>query len=173
VTLRRALLILSLAAIVAMCIEPHLLQLPFVDRGPYARAMAVFPDRQWPQYPRFLEGVRAHTRPGDTIAVVVPAMGWDEGYSYAYYRASYFLTGREVLPLVDPENRRFPQNFRAARYVAAFGTTLRVPADVVWRGEGGALLKPIWSATAMPPLSVSPNQSGGMAAALQNPGIRR
>ena len=138
-TLRRALLILSLAAIVAMCIEPRLLQMPFVDRGPYARALAVFPDRQWPQYPRFLEGVRAHTRPGDTIAVVVPAMGWDEGYSYAYYRASYFLTGREVLPLVDPENRQLPQNFRAARYVAAFGMTLRAPADVIWRGEGGTL----------------------------------
>lgn len=138
-TLRRALLLLSLATIVAMCIEPRLLQMPFVERGPYARALAVFPDRQWPQYPQFLEGIRAHTRPGDTIAVVVPAMGWDEGYSYAYYRASYFLTGREVLPLVDPENRQLPQNFRGARYVAAFGVTLRAPADVVWRGDGGTL----------------------------------
>ena len=140
-TFRRALTIFSLAALVAMCIEARLLQMPFVDRKPYARALVVFPDRQWPRYPRFLEGVRAHTKPGDTIAVVVPAMGWDDGYSYAYYRASYFLTGREVLPLVTPENGRLPQNFRAARYVAAFGVRLRVPAEVVWQGEGGALVR--------------------------------
>ena len=124
-----------------MCIETRLLQIPFVDRKPYMRAMALYPDRRWPQYPRFLDGVRAHTKPGDTIAVVVPAMGWDDGYSYAYYRASYFLTGREVLPLVDPQNGRIPPNFRAARYIAAFGVTLRVPADVIWQGEGGALVR--------------------------------
>jgi hypothetical protein len=141
VTLRRALTILSLAAIVALCTDVRRLQMPFIDREPYSRALAIFPDRQWPQYPRFLAGVRAHTRPGDTITVVMPAMGWDDGYSYAYYRASYFLTGREVLPLVDRQNGRLPQNFRAARYIAAFGVTLRVPADVVWQGEGGALLR--------------------------------
>jgi hypothetical protein len=141
VTLRRALTFLSLAAIVAMCVEARLLQLPFVDRKPYARALVVYPDRQWPQYPRFLDGVRAHTQSGDTIAVVVPAMGWDDGYSYAYYRASYFLTGREVLPLVNPQNGRIPPNFRAAKYIAAFGVRLRVPADVVWQGQDGALVR--------------------------------
>jgi hypothetical protein len=141
VTLRRALTILCLTAIVALCVEARLLQIPFVDRKPFARALTVLPDGQWPQYPRFLEGVRAHTQPGDTIAMVVPAMGWDDGYSYAYYRASYFLTGREVLPLVTPENGRLPQNFGAARYIAAFGVRLRVPADVVWQGEGGALVR--------------------------------
>jgi hypothetical protein len=141
VTLRRALTILCLAAIVAMCVEARLLQLPFFDRTPYARTMAVFPDRQWPDYPRFLAGVREHTKPGDTIAVVVPAMGWDDGYSYAYYRAGYFLTGREVLPLVTPENGRLPENFRAAKYIAAFGVRVRVPADVVWQGDQGALLR--------------------------------
>ena len=140
-TLRRALTILCLAAIVALSVEARLLQLPFVDRAPYAQAMAIYPDRQWPGYPRFLAGVREHTKPGDTIAVVVPAMGWDDGYSYAYYRASYFLTGREVLPLVTPENGRLRQNFYAATYVAAFDVRLRVPADVVWQGEHGALLR--------------------------------
>ena len=140
-TVRRALLVLALAFLVVMCIEPRLLQMPFVDRAPYARALAGFPDRQWPRYPRFLDGVRAHTSPGDTIAVVVPAMGWDDGYSYAYYRASYLLPGREVLPLVDPKNGRLLQNLRSARYVAAFGVTLRAPADVIWQGDGGALVR--------------------------------
>jgi len=141
VTPRRALTILCLAAIVALCVEARLLQLPFVNRAPYARAMAIYPDRQWPDYPRFLDGVREHTKPGDTIAVVVPAMGWDDGYSYAYYRASYFLAGREVLPLVTPENGRLPANFRAAKYIAAFGVRLRVPADLIWQGERGALVR--------------------------------
>ena len=141
VTVRRVLTILALAAIVAMGIDMLLLQMPFTDREPFARALTVFPDRLWPRYPRFLEGVRAHTRPGDTITLVVKSMGWEDGYSYAYYRACYFLTGREVLPLVNPENGRLPQNFRAARYVAVFGVQLRVPADVVWQGQDGALLR--------------------------------
>jgi hypothetical protein len=141
VTLRRALTILCLAAIVASSIGVRLMQVAFVDRQPLARALDGFCDRQWPQYPHFLADLRQHTKPGDTIAVVVPAMGWDEGYSYAYYRASYFLSGREVLPLVTPDNRRLPQNFLAAKYIAAFGVRLRVPADVIWQGDQGALLR--------------------------------
>ncbi|MEA2164657.1 MAG: hypothetical protein QOK37_2784 [Thermoanaerobaculia bacterium] len=139
-SVRRAILGLSLAAIVAMCIEPGLLRMPFIDREPQAMAFARSADR-WPQYPRFLEGIRAHTQAGDTIAIVVPALEWERGYSYAYYRASYFLTGREVLPYLDPQNARLPENLHTARYVAAFGVSLRAPADVIWQGDGGALLR--------------------------------
>ena len=114
--------------------------------SPLARELSESPDRRWPHYPRFLEGVRAHTQPGDTIAIIVPGMSWDNGYSYAYYRASYFLAGREVLPLVSPENEKLPQNFRAAQYIAAFRMNVRTPAEVVWRGERGTLLRPIWTA---------------------------
>jgi hypothetical protein len=141
VTVRRVLIIIALAAIVVTCVEPGLLTMPFIDRARFAQELAGVPDRQWARYPRFLEGVREHTRPGDTIAIVFPIMGWETGYSYAYYRASYFLPGREVLPLVDTEDRPLPQNFREARYVAAFGATLRTPADIVWQGEGGTLLR--------------------------------
>jgi hypothetical protein len=141
VTLRRALTILCLAAIVVSCVRGHLLQMPFIDRAPIAHALTAFPDRQWPPYPAFLEGVRAHTKPGDTIAMVVPELAWDAGYSYGYYRACYFLTGREVLPLVTPENGRLPQNFRSARYIAAYHVRLGMPADVVWQSKDGALLR--------------------------------
>jgi hypothetical protein len=140
-TVRRALTLLCLAAIVVLGAGSRLLELPFIDRAESVRAMARYPDRAWPDYPRFLEGVREHTKPGDTIAVIVPAMNWDGGYSYAYYRASYFLTGREVLPLVTADNVRLQQNFLAAKYIAVFGVGLRVPADVVWRGGRGALLR--------------------------------
>jgi hypothetical protein len=144
--LRRALLVLALLALLVVCIKPRMLQILFIDREPSARELSGFPDRGWNQYPRFLEGVRAHTQPGDTIAIVTPRMAWDRGYMYAYYRASYFLAGREVLPLVTPENEKIAQNFRAARYIAAFGMNVRMPAVIVWQGEGGILLRPIWSA---------------------------
>lgn len=140
-TVRRALTILSLATLVVLCIDARLLQMPFVDRAGFARTLTGFPDRRWPQYPAFLEGVRAHTKPGDSIALFVPAMNWDGGYSYAYYRACYLLDGREVLPLIDRKNERIPQNFRTARYVAAFGVALRAPGSVIWQGAGGRLVK--------------------------------
>ncbi|HEY4642795.1 MAG TPA: hypothetical protein VII75_15745 [Thermoanaerobaculia bacterium] len=140
-TLRRLLQILCLAAIVVSAVSSHLLQLPFIDRGPAARELARYPDHFWPDYPLFLTGVREHTKPGDTIAIIVPRMSWEGGYSYAYYRASYFLTGREVLPLLTRDNVRLQQNFRAAKYIAVFGVGLRAPADVVWRGGRGALLR--------------------------------
>jgi hypothetical protein len=141
VTLLRAFTVFSLAAIVVISVESRMLLLPFIDRGPSERAMARGSDRAWPDYPLFLQGVREHTRPGDTIAVIVPIMRWETGYSYAFYRASYFLTGREVLPLVTPDDGRLPQNFRAAKYIAVFGVGLRTPADVVWRSGRGALLR--------------------------------
>jgi hypothetical protein len=46
-----------------------------------------------------------------------------------------------VLPLVARDNSRLPQNFRAAKYIAVFGVGLRTPADVVWQGSRGALLR--------------------------------
>jgi len=139
---RRILAIAALAAVIALRIEPRLLQLPFMDRGPLMRGYALFADRLWPEYPRFLEGVRAHTRPGDKVTVVVPLMKWDEGYSYAYYRASYFLSGREVLPLVDAKDGLHRENFRAATYVAVWQAPFPAPRTaLVWSGNGGVLLR--------------------------------
>jgi len=140
-TFRRALTVLCLAAIVVLAVGSRLLQLPFIDRAEAVRRGARTPDGAWPDYPAFLQGVREHTKPGDSIAIIVPAMTWDGGYAHAYYRASYFLTGREVLPLVKAGDARVPQNFRGAKYVAVFGVGLRTPADVVWRGNRGALLR--------------------------------
>ncbi|HEX7190161.1 MAG TPA: hypothetical protein VF381_01210, partial [Thermoanaerobaculia bacterium] len=82
--------------------------------------MNVFPDRGWIGYTRFLESVRARTKRGDTIALVVPNTGWERGYGYAYYRASYFLAGREVLPVIDRKNVPQPQNAARAKYVATW-----------------------------------------------------
>jgi hypothetical protein len=139
---RRLLALLCLAAIVALRVEPQLLRFPFAERATLSRWLTRFPDRLWPQYARFLEGVRAQTSNGDSIALVVPGMKWDEGYAYAYYRASYFLSGREVLPLVDPGDRLHPENFRAAKYIAAWRSNLPEGRHtIIWRGEGGVLMR--------------------------------
>jgi len=142
VNVRSVLAYLCLFAIVALRIEPQLLRLPFMDRTTFNRGLAQLADGEWWQYARFLEGVREHTHDGDTVTVVVPALKWDDGYSYAYYRASYFLAGREVLPLVTDDDRRHPWNFSAVRYVAAWHMQRRAGVGrVVWEGEGGVLLQ--------------------------------
>lgn len=118
------------------------MRLPFEGRAMLARGFAGYADRLWPQYPRFLDGVRAHTSPGDRVAIVVPAMQWDRGYSYAYYRASYFLPGRIVLPLVDPQDHLHPENFHAATCVAAWRSNFpQGRSTLAWSGEGGVLLR--------------------------------
>ena len=129
--------------IVALRIEPQLLRLPFMDRAKFNRSLAQMADGGWWQYPLFLQGVREHTRDGDTIAVLVPPQKWDDGYSYAYYRASYFLAGRIVLPLVTEDDRKHAENFRAVRYVAAWHIREAGVGRVVWAGEGGVLLQQV------------------------------
>ena len=139
---RRVLALLVVSIIVALSIELRFLKLPFLDRKPIGEAFRRRPDRLWPQFPLFLEGVRAHTRNGDSIALIVPTLDWENGYSYAYYRASYILAGREVLPVADSEKRLHPENFRRARYVAVWGGSLPGGRRVVeWQGEGGTLLR--------------------------------
>jgi hypothetical protein len=137
---RPALALIVFLAIIALRADPRYLTMPFQPRAPLAAAFTGYADRLWPQYPRFLEGVREHTKPGDTIAVIVPSMRWDYGYAYAYYRASYFLAGREVLPLVDDKDRPHPENYRVARFIAVWNAT-PPHGTLVWKGEGGVLIK--------------------------------
>ena len=138
---QRLLALLVLVALVVVRIEPRLLRVPF-QRAQFARYYISAADRLWPQYPQFLEGVRAHTQDGDSIAIVVPTLEWNRGYMYAYYRASYLLAGREVLPLADADNHLQLLNFRNARYVAVWNTSMpQAHFTTVWRGDGGVLLR--------------------------------
>ena len=139
---RRVLALLALTGIVLLRLEPQLLRLPFINREPLARGFTAYPDRLAPEYARFLQAVRDRTRSGDSVVMVVPMVRWDDGYAYAYYRASYFLAGREVLPLITSDDRAHQENYDAARYVAAW--RWNVPSarhQIVWRGEGGTLLR--------------------------------
>jgi hypothetical protein len=143
---RRILAFLCLLAIIALRIEPQLLQLPFVSRQLLSAILYRWPETQapgdWARYPTFLQQVRERTKEGDKIAVIIPTMKWDDGYSYAYYRATYFLAGRDVLPLITADDRPHMENFYAARYVIVWHRPLHPRmGEVVWQGEGGALLR--------------------------------
>ena len=141
ITPRRALAFACLAVIIVASVEYRLLRILFVDRTALRAAFARSADTGWyPDYPNFLRGVAAHTAPGDSIAIVVPPSKWDDGYAYAYYRASYFLAGREVLPLVTPKDVVVMSNFQRARYAAFWRVKPPANARVVWQGNGGVLV---------------------------------
>ena len=120
----------------------NIVSLPFLDRERISASVARYADGAcWPDYPRFLDGVRAATRDGDSIALLVPMRHWDGGYSYAFYRASYFLPGREVLPLVTPRDEVVLENLRRARYVALWRMPPPRGGTIVWSGSGGVLVR--------------------------------
>lgn len=112
--------------IATVSLNPTLLRFPLDDLDMLNKTFTRTADRAWyPDYPAFLDDVRAVTKNGDSIAIAVPTTGWWDGYAYAYYRASYFLAGREVLPLVTPESKLIPANLSRAKYVAAWHAGVR------------------------------------------------
>ena len=138
---RIALLVFIALAIISVSTDAIVFRIAFANRAEMHRAFTLYPDRGWNEYPKFLEGVRARTQPGDSIAIVAGDMHWDAGYSYAYYRASYFLTGREVLPLVSSDDVKLPANFARAKYIASWHRNVNdATRHIVWSGDGGVLL---------------------------------
>lgn len=109
-------------------LQPRLFTFPFT-RAALREEFSRRPDGPWQDFPRFLLGVRAHTRPGDTIAVVAPRPHWPEGDAYVRCRAAYFLTGRKLLPPGQ------------ARYAAFWRAAPPPQTSVVWSGDGGVLTR--------------------------------
>ena len=120
--------LLIFLALTIFAIDPSLLRDATVAR-PLVAPAAELPDTIWPGFTNFLAEVRERTPRGASIAIVVPTTKWDDGYAFAFYRASYLLAGREVLPVVMPEGRELRENLARAQYVA------------VWNGRGGELRK--------------------------------
>ena len=112
-----------------------------LDRDELAKRYSESFDKDVAEYPRFLADVASWTKRGDRIAIFVPARKWNDGYAYAYYRAHYFLTGREVLPLVWSNDRLLRENF-SAEYLAVWRINYR-PAGyrVVGASHEGVLLQ--------------------------------
>ena len=140
--MRRVLYALLLAAMILGGIETFFFRIFAHDRGASAAQLAAAPDRAAPGYAAFLREVRARTPEDARIAVVVPMRRWSGGYEYAYYRASYALAGREVIPLVDRDDSAHLERVRDAEWVASWGMEPRIPGFArVWSGSGGTLLR--------------------------------
>lgn len=123
-------------------VQPYFVKLLFRDTSALAESLAHAPDAQTPTYPAFLERVRGATKNGDSILIIVPMRHWDEGYSYAYYRASYFLAGRRTVPIVNAEDALIRDNVEKADYVASWRVAAQVPGfETVWRDDEGMLLR--------------------------------
>jgi len=141
ITGRRALAAVCLAAILLASLEYQLLRIVQIDRATLHDAFERSADNAWyPDYPNFLRGVHTHTNRGDRVALIVPPSTWNGGYAYAYYRASYFLAGREVLPVVMPGDVIHRENFIDAPYAAFWHVPVPRNARVIWSGNGGALV---------------------------------
>lgn len=114
-----------------------------LDRRPWSRILGdAFPDRLSSDYPQFLEEVARRTAPGDTIAILVPVRDWEHEQAYAYYRASYFLAGRQVIPLMNADDSWHPERLREARYVAVWKMQPPPgPYTRTWSGHSGVLLR--------------------------------
>ena len=117
------------------------MRLMFADRRALASALTRAPDRRAPEYPQFLEQVAQRTKRGDSIAILVPMRYWAAGYAYAYFRATYFLAGRNVIPLVDVDDTLHAERLSQADFVASWKMPAPAGFSVVWRGNGGVLLR--------------------------------
>ena len=98
---------------------------------------------------------RSHRRPGfvlevdrstpqkTRIAIALPFRAWEGGYGYRYYRASYLLPGRQLVPLLAPDrDEPRPGNVALADYLVVWHGRPRVPGFTeVWTTADGTLLR--------------------------------
>ena len=137
---QRALRIAVAAAIAAALFQPFYLTIFTVSRARMSAMLVELPYRKMPGLRLFLEGVRARTRKGDSIALAAPYPTWDNGYDYAYARSTYVLAGRRVLPMLDAQNRPQPQNLGGAQFIAAYRMRGPLPGYApVWSSADGTL----------------------------------
>ena len=88
--------------------------LPGPPNGLDRRPLRERDDPSPPQFRSFLEAARAQTPPGATVSIDFAAPY--DGFSYAYWRASYVLAGRRVL-LPDDRSGEYVVSWPAARVV--------------------------------------------------------
>jgi hypothetical protein len=130
-----------LAVFTYVGLQPFYGRFLFVDRSPWAQMLEAFPDRRNPAYLELVKRAADEIPSGDSVAVLFSTLEWHRGYSYAYFRAQYFLPGRTVVPLGWPAGPQ-PHRIAEAEWAIVFGTD---PPDGEWRvvvsGPGGELLR--------------------------------
>lgn len=134
--------IVALVLLLGGSFQLDYLRVLLADRDAVARRIDHLRFGKMPEIRGYLEAVEAKTSRGESVALLIPAPGWNQGYEYAFYRAAYVLAGRTVLPVMTPAGDPIPGNLERADLIAAW----RVPLDpsrfeIVWRGHDGVLAR--------------------------------
>lgn len=82
-----------------------------------------FPDRRTPAYLALVKKAADEVPAGARVAVLYSTLEWHRGYSYAYFRAQYFLPGRAIVPLGWPNGPQ-PQRVAEADWAIVYGAEL-------------------------------------------------
>ena len=133
----------AFAAILVGGFEPFYLRAVAGSPPVSPALLAELPYRKLPGFQRLLLGAAERTPPGARVAIALPFRAWEGGYGYGYYRASYLLPGRQVVPLLVPgEDRPSLENLRQSDYVLSWRSELQPPGFVtVWRSPDGMLMR--------------------------------
>ena len=79
---------------------------------------------------------------GDRVAFWMPDPRWERGYEYGFYRSGYLLAGRQIVPLIDQNDRFFPAHLEQSDWIVCW--RCEVPFArfrTVWRGPSGSVAK--------------------------------
>lgn len=139
--LRTLLAATGLALVLAGGFQPFYLRIFTADRAAIRSWLTELAFRKTPGLRPFLEEARAHTRPGDVIAFVVPYERWEGGYRYSMRGAQYILAGRTIRPLVGPGDADLSENLATANVVVAWNAEVPPGFRTVWREGGGAVAR--------------------------------
>ena len=116
--------------------EPYYVRIFTVDAARTRAAMTELPYRKLPGLRRLLVDVDRSTPRGAKIAIALPFRDWEGGYGYGYYRASFLLPGKQVVPLLPPSNLRY------ADYVVVWHGRPDLDGFApLWTTSDGTLLK--------------------------------
>lgn len=143
-TTLRAIAAAALLMIAVGSFEPFYFRVFATDRQSFHHRMVALPYTKAPGLREHLLEVRAWTMPGERIAIFPTYAKWSRGYSYVYARSLYLLAGREVLPLVGPDDRIRSADFARADAIAAWNRDPNVRGfTIAARTEHGVLLRRI------------------------------
>ena len=124
-----------LAMLVIGGFETYYIRVFTIDATRTRAAMTELPYRKLPGLRRLLVDVDRSTPRGAKIAIALPFRDWEGGYGYGYYRASFLLPGKQVVPLLPPSNLRF------ADYVVMWKARSAIDGFVpLWTTSDGTLM---------------------------------
>lgn len=134
---------LAFAAILIGGFEPFYLRVLTGSAHSSPAVLSELPYRKLPGFRELLLAAAPRTFDGARIAIALPFGAWEGGYGYGYYRASYLLPGRQVVPLLVPgEDRPALQNLAGADYILSWHGATQFPGFVpVWSSTDGSLLR--------------------------------